>query len=60
MWEAKLNASRALQTGDNESSNTNSASNAPPNNRLPTTGHTKESNVKTEMVITDSKIKQTN
>ena len=48
MWEAKLNASRALQTGGDEISTT--AHNAPAN-KLPTTGHTtKELNIKKEMV----------
>lgn len=47
MWEAKLNASRALQSAE-DSSNANSNGNAV--NRLPTTGHHKESNVKSEIV----------
>lgn len=46
MWEAKLNASRALQSAE-DSSNANSNGNAV--NRLPTTGHHKESNVKSEI-----------
>lgn len=49
MWEAKLNASRALQAlGDTDNT---SKTNAAPNNKLPVTGqHTKEVNiVKTEL-----------
>ncbi len=55
MWEAKLNASRALQSGDN--SNESSNNNVQSNNRLPITGHSKEVNIKTEMVTNNLAMK---
>lgn len=49
MWEAKLNASRALQAVGDDSATSTSTHKTPAINKLPVTGHSKEVNVKTEM-----------